>query len=55
MDDGHEVRLIGCRLPNTYEDESSLGRVAVINVGYFEYLSVSGEVIEDTNFLQDQV
>jgi len=55
LDDGHEVRLIGCRLPNTYQDDSSLGRAAAIEVGDFEYLSVSGEVIEDTGFLQDQV
>jgi glycosyltransferase involved in cell wall biosynthesis len=54
LDDGHSIRLIGCRLPNSYHDDAGLGHTAEINVGNFEYLSVAGEVFEDVDFLQQQ-
>jgi len=48
--DGHEVRLVGCRLPNTCPED--LEPVVRSREGGFEYFSVSGEIFEDPSLLQ---
>jgi glycosyltransferase involved in cell wall biosynthesis len=54
LDAGHTIRLVACRLPNTYSPEEDSDPVESIRQPGLEYLSVRPEVFEDRSFLQDQ-
>ena len=50
LDDGHQVRLIGCRLPKAYgEDADSL---SVTEREGLEYYSISGDLFRDRGLVQ---
>ncbi len=48
--DGHQVRLVGCRLPNTYPEGTEPVRRQVD--GALEYYSIPGELFHDEAFIQ---
>lgn len=52
LDAGHQVRLIACRLPNTYSKSDDIEPWTVEKIGDLEYLSVQEQVFEDPDFLQ---
>ena len=54
LDAGHTIRLVACRLPNTYSPEEDSDPVESTRQPGLEYLSVRPEVFEDRSFLQDQ-
>lgn len=51
VDDGHEVRLVACRLPQTYPAETEAVRRSTEEG--FEYYSVSGDLFQDPSFIQE--
>ncbi|MEM7587761.1 MAG: glycosyltransferase [Acidobacteriota bacterium] len=50
LDDGHTVRLIGCRLPETYPADAD--PASLIERERLEYFSISGELFHDTGYVQ---
>lgn len=52
LDAGHTIRLVACRLPNTYSPEEDSKPVEVLRQPGLEYLSVRPEVFENRSFLQ---
>ena len=50
LDDGHQVRLIACRLPETYPEGAE--PVILTERERFEYFSVSAELFHDTGYVQ---
>ncbi|MCP3962454.1 MAG: glycosyltransferase [bacterium] len=50
LDDGHQVRLIGCRLPNAYGED--VDPVSFTERKRLEYYSISGELFHDRAFVQ---
>ncbi len=50
LDDGHRIRLIGCRLPKTYSDDAE--PASLIERDGLEYFSISGELFHDTGYIQ---
>ncbi|MGB5342583.1 MAG: hypothetical protein WBP67_10875 [Thermoanaerobaculia bacterium] len=54
LDAGHAIRLVACRLPNTYSPEEDRQPVEFNEQPGLEYFSVRPKVFEDRSFLQDQ-
>lgn len=50
LEDGHQIRLIGCRLPKTYADDAE--PVSRQIDGDLEYYSLAGDRFHDTDYLQ---
>lgn len=50
---GHQVRLIACRLPNTYGDQNQRDPVIRSLEGGMEYFSLTEEVFESVESLQE--
>jgi len=55
LEDGHRVRLIACRLPNTYSREDDAEPWSVEQIGELEYLSVREAVFENRSFIQQKM
>jgi len=55
LSDGHRVRLIACRLPNTYSQKDDAEPWSVEQIGALEYISVREAVFENRSFLQQKM
>ena len=50
LEDGHEVRLIGCRLPKTYGEDTE--PASFVERDRLEYYSIAGDLFHDRAFVQ---